>query len=329
MSEHKLSEFENSILETINFLRLHPHMYTKTIEKSTILNTDEKVLLNNKLLKLENHYKPLKNIEILNLCAQSMLYYCILHDKGINELNINSIEMDEYFIKNRLRKFKINNPGKYHEFIVFNEGDSKEVINSLLIYDNIKLRLINPYYKYIGISCGILPSNRIACVIDIIENLNNKKIIKPDNMINYYPIGLNNNINELYSSKTVPISKYYYFDDEMRDLKKTYNKEPYSLNTYKTVVNYNNPFTLQNTPQSKYKNDVFNSPSNKIISYSDSKKKMPYSSSTVNVFRTPMKKIYEECFYTDEMGKKVKVMETTTIKYGDTVKVDFKDKFDV
>ena len=100
MSKKELSEIEISLLETINFLRLHPHMYTKIIENSTILNTDEKVLLNNKLFKLDNHYKPLKNLEILNICAQSMLYYCILHDKGINELNISSIEMDEYFIKN-------------------------------------------------------------------------------------------------------------------------------------------------------------------------------------------------------------------------------------
>ena len=311
MSKKELSEIEISLLETINFLRLHPHMYTKIIENSTILNTDEKVLLNNKLFKLDNHYKPLKNLEILNICAQSMLYYCILHDKGINELNISPIEMDEYFIKNRLSKFKINNPGKYHEFIVFNEDNCKEIINSLLIYDNIKLRLLNPKYNYIGVACGFLPSNRIACVIDIIENLSNKKINPNDKIL------LNN---EKY------LNNIYNYDNNFQTIP---NKKKYSLNTYSSVINYNHPFNLLNTPESKYKNDIYNSPSEKMFSKSEKNKILPYSSSTVNVIRTPLKKIYEECFYTDEMGKKIKVLEKTTLKYDDHVKVDFKDNFDV
>ena len=310
MSKKELSEIEISLLETINFLRLHPHMYTKIIENSTILNTDEKVLLNNKLLKLDNHYKPLKNLEILNICAQSMLYYCILHDKGINELNISPIEMDEYFIKNRLIKFKISNPGKYHEFIVFNEDNCKEIINSLLIYDNIKLRLLNPKYNYIGVACGFLPSNRIACVIDIIENLSNKKFNPNDKIL------LNN---EKY------LNNIYNYDNDFQTIQ---NKKKYSLNTYSSVINYNHPFNLLNTPESKYKNDIYNSPSEKIFSKSEKNKILPYSSSTVNVTRTPLKKIYEECFFTDEMGKKIKVMEKTTLKYDDHVKVDFKDNFD-
>ena len=316
MSKKELSEIEISLLETINFLRLHPHMYTKIIENSTILNTDEKVLLNNKLFKLDNHYKPLKNLEILNICAQSMLYYCILHDKGINELNISSIEMDEYFIKNRLSKFKINNPGKYHEFIVFNEDNCREIINSLLIYDNIKLRLLNPKYNFIGVACGYLPSNRIACVIDIIENLSNKKINPNDKILLNNDNFLNNN---------VPIT--YTYDDNILGIQKTPNKKKYSLNTYSSVINYNHPFNLLNTPDSKFKNEIYNSPYN--FSKSEKSKRLPYSSSTVNVIRTPLKKIYEECFYTDEMGKKIKVLEKTTIKYDDHVEVDFKDNFDV
>ena len=98
--------------------------------------------------------------------------------------------------------------------------------------------------------------------------------------------------------------------------------------SYSSVINYNHPFNLLNTPESKYKNDIYNSPSEKIFSKSEKNKILPYSSSTVNVTRTPLKKIYEECFFTDEMGKKIKVMEKTTLKYDDHVKVDFKDNFD-
>ena len=147
-----LIDLKKQTLKLINFMRHYSGVYANLLKKKKISFIDNSELdeIYFKLIKIPpGSLTPLINHDPLNKCAESLLYYLTLHDKGKNEVVFNPLESKDYSLKARLRRSNLYS-GKFHEYIIFNA-----------LFNDIPISI------YININCHL----RIMRRVKIIKNI--------------------------------------------------------------------------------------------------------------------------------------------------------------
>ena len=206
---------------------------------------------------------PLELNPNLETTSNDLLYHIIASDDGNSELEFSQKEKERNSLKERLKK--LNLVPVYHvDLLVIGVDDAIDALANILINSNHRKKILSSEMKYIGISSGFLPSERLCVVIDIVSNFRN------------YTSGYlrTKDINYINSINDTRPSKYNYIrftnvgsDDEYEDDNNDYvyndnSGEEYIKNTKNTYTNrsYFNTNTKFNSDKKKIQNiKYFNS----------------------------------------------------------------------
>jgi len=212
-----VGQLQKDILKYINNLRAQPINFIEIIKRENPNPSKELLELIKYLYSLNNQkIPPFKLDNDICKCTEDILSYIILYDEGKNEINFGPNNKEKYSLNRRLERIgkkKVDN----EEFIIYGLNNPKNIINNILLNNPNMIKLFQFKYTLIGISCGILPSDRLCTIIDIveeeklfesykkysnynIENISNPNMNNNNNYINYktynnnYNINYNNNI---------------------------------------------------------------------------------------------------------------------------------------
>ena len=255
-------ELNKSILYYINEARSSP----KDFSRHLMVNDD----VDEQISKLSLFFKyssiPVPPLELnpnLETTSNDLLYHIIASDDGNSELEFSQKEKERNSLKERLKK--LNLVPVYHvDLLVIGIDDAIDALANILINSNHRKKILSSEMKYIGISSGFLPSERLCVVIDIVSNFRN------------YTSGYlrTKDINYINSINDTRPSKYNYIrftnvgsDDEYEDDNNDYvyndnSGEEYIKNTKNTYTNrsYFNTNTKFNSDKKKIQNiKYFNS----------------------------------------------------------------------
>ena len=255
-------ELNKSILYYINEARSSP----KDFSRHLMVNDD----VDEQISKLSLFFKyssiPVPPLELnpnLETTSNDLLYHIIASDDGNSELEFSQKEKERNSLKERLKK--LNLVPVYHvDLLVIGIDDAIDALANILINSNHRKKILSSEMKYIGISSGFLPSERLCVVIDIVSNFRN------------YTSGYlrTKDINYINSINDTRPSKYNYIrftnvgsDDEYEDDNNDYvyndnSGEEYIKNTKNTNTNrsYFNTNTKFNSDKKKIQNiKYFNS----------------------------------------------------------------------
>ena len=237
-------ELNKSILYYINEARTSP----KDFSRHLMVDDDVDV----KISKLSLFFKyssvkvpPLEIDKNLETSSNDLLYHIISADDGSSELEFSEEEKKRNSLKERLKKFNLM-PIYHVDLVIIGVDDAIDVLANILINNNHRKKILSPEMKYIGISSGFLPSERLCVVIDIV------------NSFRYYTNYSNNylrtkDINYITSNNDTKPSKYNYIrhtnvgsDDDCED-----------------DINYNDYVYNDNSGEEEYKKCTNNKYSNK------------------------------------------------------------------
>ena len=233
-------ELNKSILYYINEARSSP----KDFSRHLMVNDD----VDEQISKLSLFFKyssiPVPPLELnpnLETTSNDLLYHIIASDDGNSELEFSQKEKERNSLKERLKK--LNLVPVYHvDLLVIGVDDAIDALANILINSNHRKKILSSEMKYIGISSGFLPSERLCVVIDIVSNFRN------------YTSGYlrTKDINYINSINDTRPSKYNYIrftnvgsDDEYEDDNNDYvyndnSGEEYIKNTKNTQTNRSN-----------------------------------------------------------------------------------------
>ena len=233
-------ELNKSILYYINEARSSP----KDFSRHLMVNDD----VDEQISKLSLFFKyssiPVPPLELnpnLETTSNDLLYHIIASDDGNSELEFSQKEKERNSLKERLKK--LNLVPVYHvDLLVIGVDDAIDALANILINSNHRKKILSSEMKYIGISSGFLPSERLCVVIDIVSNFRN------------YTSGYlrTKDINYINSINDTRPSKYNYIrftnvgsDDEYEDDNNDYvyndnSGEEYIKNTKNTHTNRSN-----------------------------------------------------------------------------------------
>ena len=255
-------ELNKSILYYINEARSSP----KDFSRHLMVNDD----VDEQISKLSLFFKyssiPVPPLELnpnLETTSNDLLYHIIASDDGNSELEFSQKEKERNSLKERLKK--LNLVPVYHvDLLVIGIDDAIDALANILINSNHRKKILSSEMKYIGISSGFLPSERLCVVIDIVSNFRNYT----SGYLRTKDINYINSINDTRSSKY----NYIRFtnvgsDDEYEDDNNDYvyndnSGEEYIKNTKNTYTNrsYFNTNTKFNSDKKKIQNiKYFNS----------------------------------------------------------------------
>ena len=186
------SAFALTIINEIDFARMHPQEFLQKLEKIQKLinesdSEDQNTLLiksvpftyNDLSLNLQNAIEFLKdqkpiegltyNESISNGC-NDLLNVLMMHD-GFNENELND---PRYSLNNRMN---INGTpfGEIYELIDYGMFDPEFIVINFILGDDDDNKIdrniiFNPNLKTVGIASGILPSDKVCTVIDFAED---------------------------------------------------------------------------------------------------------------------------------------------------------------
>ena len=164
-----LGQLQEDILKFINNIRAQPNNYFELLRKENPKPNEEMNNLLKFLYKIKKEKIPpfTMNNDICK-CSDDILNYIIIYDEGKNKLHFLYNNKSNYSLKTRLIRVGKKNVDN-EEFIIFEKKNPKSIILDLLLNDPNMNKLFDPKFTLIGISCGILPSDRLCTIIDIVE----------------------------------------------------------------------------------------------------------------------------------------------------------------
>ncbi len=165
-----IGQLQEDILEFINNIRANPNNYLELLRKENPKPNEEMNNLLKFLYKIKNQKIPslTMNNDICK-CSEDILNYIIIYDEGKNQLNFLYNNKRSYSLQSRLIRVGKKNVDN-EEFIIFEKNKPNSIILDLLLNDPNMNKLFDPKFTLIGISCGILPSDRLCTIIDIVED---------------------------------------------------------------------------------------------------------------------------------------------------------------
>ena len=287
-------ELNKNLLYYINEARTSP----KDFSRRLLINddVDEKISNLSLFFKYSSIEVPPLIIEPnLEKCSKELLYHIISIDDGASSLKFNKEEKEKNCLKERLRRLNLE-PTYHVDLVIIGVNNSIEALTNILINKNHRKKLLSLEMKYIGIASGLLPSERLCFVIDIVHSfkicnyfLCRKKYFNLNNNMN------NNNMNTIINRKNYFRYNNYDANNRFDNDDDTYeeelnrnkinnfnsisnnNKEIFyydfnpSLNSDKTMVNKKRFFkSARVSPYNNRKNYKENNKFNKNIKYKKS-----------------------------------------------------------
>ena len=264
------SAFALTIINEIDFARMHPQEFLQKLEKIQKLinesdSEDQNTLLiksvpftyNDLSLNLQNaieflkEQKPIEgltyNESISNGC-NDLLNVLMMHD-GFNE---NELDDPRYSLHNRM---KVNGTpfGEIYELIDYGMFDPEFIVINFILGDDDDNKIdrsiiFNPQLKTVGIASGILPSDKVCTVIDFAEDyFEPDETISLDVQLKYR----NRQSERIYDTRTYT-----------RDSGKNFNKDTSIISNNKKNnnidKNINNLFSMKRNQFMGHNNNNFN-----------------------------------------------------------------------
>ena len=161
-------ELNKSLLYYINEARIAPKDFSRHLMISD--DVDEKIYNLSLFFKYSSiEVSPLILEPHLEQCSQELLYHIISIDNGSSSLKFNKGEKEKNCLKERLKRFNLI-PTQHFDVLIIGANSSIEVLSDILINKNHRKKLLSPEMKYIGIASGLLPSEQLCFVIDIVHS---------------------------------------------------------------------------------------------------------------------------------------------------------------
>ena len=239
-------ELNKKLLYYINEARTSP----KDFSRHLMINDD----VDEKISKLSLFFKY-SSIEVpplivnpnLEKCSQELIYHILSIDEDSFSLKFTQEEKEKNCLKERLKAFNLI-PGYYIDLLVVGDNNPKEALTNVLINKAHRKKILNPEMRYIGISSGLLPSERLCFVIDIVSSF---KIY-------------NRFLNQKLKNCNYKIGKIKYncntYKNYQEDEKLIYNnnEEEIYINKKNNNSNYNNNEMINNEFNPNYNSEVKN-----------------------------------------------------------------------
>lgn len=274
------NQLTKNILYHINEARSSP----KEFSHHLIIENNE----DNKLNHLYTFFKfyskevpPLILDKNLEICSKDLLQHLISIDNGSPVFNYSEENKMRNSLRIRLKRLNLI-PTYYAHFLIIGAQNSIDAIINLLLNVDHRNKILSPEMHYIGIASGLLPSENLCIIIDIVNSIkmNNNFNIRPvkysfynynddedyENKCDYSfyeDYNKNGNMNNYTNNK-----RYFYQNyscNNMKpkagkkryDMKRVYNSVGYSPYMKKKVkININNNYTRTSKSKSK-SNDYF------------------------------------------------------------------------
>ena len=264
------SAFALTIINEIDYARMHPQEFVKKLEKiqklinesdsedqNTILIKSVPFTYNDLNMNLQNsieflkEQKPLEgltyNESISNGC-NDLLNVLMMHD-GFNENELNN---PRYSLLNRMHSNGIPF-GEIYELIDYGMFDPEFIVINFILGDDDDNKIdrniiFNPKLKTVGIASGILPSDKVCTVIDFAEDyFEPDETISLDVQLKYR----NRQSERIYDTRTYT-----------RDSGKNFNKDTSIISNNKKNnnidKNINNLFSMKRNQFMGHNNNNFN-----------------------------------------------------------------------
>ena len=271
------NQLTKKILYHINEARISPKEFAHHI-----INEDDE---DNKLNHLYTFFKfyskevpPLILDKNLEICSKDLLNHLISIDNGSPVFNYSEENKMRNSLRIRLKRLNLI-PTYYVHFLIIGAENSIDAIINLFLNINYRNKILSPEMHYIGIASGLLPSENLCIIIDIVNaiKINNNFNLRPvkysfynynddDDYENecdysfYENYNKNDNINNYTNN-----GRYFYknyscinmkpkTDKKAYNMKRIFNSVGYSPYKKKKVkINIDKDFTRTNKSKSKSK----------------------------------------------------------------------------
>lgn len=212
-------KLDKNILYYINEVRCSPINFSRHLLVDKYYDKDIKNL-STFLKYYSKEVFPLNIDKNLSICSKDLLHHLISLDDGSPILKYNEEEKQRNSLRERLKKLNLV-PTFYIHFLIIGVENVLEAIIDLLLNINYRNKLLSPDMNYIGIASGLLPSENLCIIIDMVNSL------KVNNILIDYPV-----------------------EYSFRKYKTVNNFENENVNDYSYYENYNN----NNLKKDKYNN---------------------------------------------------------------------------
>ena len=272
------NQLNKNILYHINEARSSP----KEFSHHLINENDE----DNKLNHLYTFFKfyskevpPLILDKNLEICSKDLLHHLISIDNGSKVFNYSEENKMRNSLRIRLRRLNLI-PTYYAHFLVIGAQNSIEAIINLLLNIDYRNKILSPEMHYIGIASGLLPSENLCIIIDIVNaiKMNNNFNLRPVkySFYNYndeddYENGCDYSFYENYNKNDniknyTNKDRYFYQNYSCNNMKPKTNKKAYNMKRIynsvgyspymkkKVKINMNNNCARTNNSKKKYIN---------------------------------------------------------------------------
>ena len=272
------NQLTKNILYHINEARNSP----KEFSHHLINENDE----DNKLNHLYTFFKfyskevpPLILDKNLEICSKDLLHHLISIDNGSKVFNYSEENKMRNSLRIRLRRLNLI-PTYYAHFLVIGAQNSIEAIINLLLNIDYRNKILSPEMHYIGIASGLLPSENLCIIIDIVNaiKMNNNFNLRPVkySFYNYndeddYENGCDYSFYENYNKNDniknyTNKDRYFYQNYSCNNMKPKTNKKAYNMKRIynsvgyspymkkKVKINMNNNCARTNKSKKKYIN---------------------------------------------------------------------------
>ena len=278
------NQLTKNILYHINEARSSPREFSHHL----IIENDEDNKLNHLYTFLKFYSKevpPLILDKNLEICSKDLLQHLISIDNGSPVFNYSEENKMRNSLRIRLKRLNLI-PTYYVHFLIIGAQNSIDAIINLLLNIDYRNKILSPDMHYIGIASGLLPSENLCIIIDIVNAIK---------------------INNIFNLRPVKYSFYNYNDDDDYENECDYNfYENYNKNDILNNYTNNDRYFYQNysCKNMKPKTDkkaynmkrIYNS-----VGYTPYKKKKVNININNNCIRTNIKrKKYKNYFYDDE-----------------------------
>ena len=230
-------ELNRNLLYYINEARSSPKDFSRHLMISD--DVDDKISNLSLFFKYSSiEVPPLIIDPNLEKCSQELLLHIISIDDGTSSLKFNKEEKEKNCLKERLRRLNLI-PTYHLDLLIIGVNNPIEALSDILINKNHRKKLLSPEMKYIGIASGLLPSEKLCFVIDIVHSF------RPYNNFLYRKkiFNYNNNRNNIYNRNNY--LRYNVNDDNDGFIFDTDN-DAYEEKSYRSKNNNYNSYSSNN-----------------------------------------------------------------------------------
>lgn len=268
------NELNKDILYHINEARNSPRVFAYHL---SYVDDNDKYLKN--LYMFFNYFSkevhPLLFDKNLSICSQDLLTHLISLDDGKFPFMYPRKEKMRNSLKERLKKLNLI-PINYNNFIIIGTNNSLDAIINLFLNEEYRNKILNPQMNLIGIASGLLPSENLCIVIDVVNSIKVYDYFNPFKY-NFIRNGIDNyennqnefqkynyNIENNQNNQIILNTNYSYINENNKSEPKIYNIKkgfnPIFVSPNKKKKYENNCFTINNKSYKKNNNinDVIN-----------------------------------------------------------------------